>query len=140
MKAPANTQTAEQYIATLPEERRAAVQALHDAIRKAAPKLEPHIASGMLGYGKYRYKYASGRVGEAAVVSLASQKNHISLYLCATENGEYVAEKNKERLGNVSVGRSCIRFKKLEDLNLEVAMKLVKKAPALMKKDPTVVG
>lgn len=83
----------------------------------------------MLGYGTYRYKYASGRKGEAAVVGLASQKNHISLYLgCVIDDEGYLAEKNADRLGNVSVGRSCVRFKKLEDLNLKVAMDLVKEA------------
>jgi len=68
----------------------------------------------MLGDGAYHYKYASGREGDTAVVSLASQKNHISVYMCATEDDEYLAEKNKERLGKVSVGRSCIRFADLE--------------------------
>lgn len=83
----------------------------------------------MLGYGTYRYKYASGREGDAAVVALASQKNHISLYLgCATDEEGYLAERNKDRLGKVSVGRSCIRFKKIEDLDLNVAMELVKQA------------
>jgi hypothetical protein len=83
----------------------------------------------MLGYGTYHHKYASGREGEAAVVGLASQKNHISLYLgCAIDDEGYLAEKNADRLGNVSVGRSCVRFKKLEDLNLKVAMELVKEA------------
>ena len=47
--------------------------------------------------------------------------------LNVTENGEYVAEKNKARLGKVSVGKSCIRFKKLEDINLNVATELAKK-------------
>lgn len=90
------------------------------------------MSSGMLGYGPYHYKYASGREGDSAIVSLASQKNHISIYICATDGDEYIAEKNKARLGKVSVGRSCIRFKKLEDLNLPVAMEVVKQAADLM--------
>lgn len=129
MKAGKGVSTPGQYLATVPEPRRADITALHKAIRKAAPGLKPSIQFGMLGYGTYRYKYASGREGEAAVVGLASQKNHISLYLgCATDGDGYLAEKNKDGLGNVSVGRSCIRFKKLEDLNLKVAMELVKEA------------
>lgn len=131
MQAPASVKTPEQYIASLPTERRARVQSVHDGIRKAAPDLKPFIYCGMLGYGPYRYKYASGREGDGAVVALASQKNHLSLYICGTENGEYLAEKNKERLGRVSVGKSCIRFKKLEDLDLKVALELVKKAARL---------
>jgi hypothetical protein len=129
MKASSRIKTPEQYLASLPEPRRTALTAIHKAIRSTAPGLKPSIQSGMLGYGTYRYKYASGRKGEAAVVGLASQKNHISLYLgCVIDDEGYLAEKNADRLGNVSVGRSCVRFKKLEDLNLKVAMDLVKEA------------
>lgn len=132
MKAAGSVKTPAQYIASLPADRRETVRALDQAIRKAVPDLKPNLSSGMLGYGRYHYKYASGREGDASMVALASQKNHISLYLCATENGEYIAEKNAERLGKVSVGKSCIRFKKLEDLNFKVAMELVKKTARLM--------
>lgn len=129
MKASPRIKTPEQYLASLPEPRRTALTAIHKAILSAAPGLKPSIGSGMLGYGTYHHKYASGREGETAVIGLASQKNHISLYFgCATDDDGYLAEKNKDRLGNVSVGRSCVRFKKLEDLNLKVAMELVKEA------------
>ncbi|MEO5720830.1 MAG: DUF1801 domain-containing protein [Chthoniobacterales bacterium] len=131
MKTPAKVKTPRQYIASLPAEKRTTVQALHDAIQQAAPALAPHLYAGMLGYGSYHYIYASGREGDCAVVALASQKNYFSLYMCAVENGEYLVEKNKARLGKVSVGKSCIRFKKLEDLELEVALELVKKASRL---------
>jgi len=59
-------------------------------------------------------------------VALASQKNYISLYVCAIQKEEYIAEKNKDELGKVSVGKSCIRFKKLEDLNLITLEKVIK--------------
>ncbi|MEK7618447.1 MAG: hypothetical protein AAB410_04875 [Patescibacteria group bacterium] len=49
-------------------------------------------------------------------------------YVCALENGEYIAEKYKKQLGKVSVDRSCIRFKKLEDINLEFLKNILKKA------------
>jgi hypothetical protein len=109
----------------------AAIQTLHDAIVAAAPKLPPFVVYGMLGYGPFHYKYESGREGDGAIICLASQKNYISLHLRAGDGEGYLAEKNRERLGKVSVGRSCIRFKKLEDLNLKVAIELVKKAAQL---------
>lgn len=68
------------------------------------------------------------------IVALASQKNYVSLYVCAIEDGEYLAEKYKSKLGTVSVGKSCIRFKKLEDLNLpelEQVIKLAAKNPGI---------
>lgn len=44
------------------------------------------------------------------------------------ENGEYLAEKNAKRLGQVSVGKSCIRFNKLEKVNLDVLKEVIQKA------------
>lgn len=135
MEATAAVKTPAQYLAGLPADRRAALTALHRAIIKAAPSLKPFMLGGMLGYGPFHYKYPSGREGEWAIVALASQKNYISLYICAGDKDGYLAEANKGKLGKVSVGRACIRFKKLADLNLPVALSLVKKASALMKKN-----
>lgn len=122
------------YLASLPTPRRHALSAIDKAIRTAAPDLKPHIMHGMLGYGMYHYKYASGREGDWFVVGLASQKHYMSLYICACDEKGYLAERNRHRLGKVSVGRSCIRFKKLEDLELKVAIELVQQARALLKK------
>ncbi|MBI5775676.1 MAG: DUF1801 domain-containing protein [Verrucomicrobia bacterium] len=133
MKAAAHIQTPAEYLASLPTERRATLTAIHQAIRKAAPKLRPHIAYGMLGYGDYRYRYADGREAVGPVIALASQKQYISLYLGCEADGSLAAE-DKKRLGKVSTGKCCIRFKKLADLNLKVAMELVKKAAAVATK------
>jgi hypothetical protein len=125
MIAPPDIKTPAQYFASLAEPRRSDVRALYNAIRKAVPKLKPGMIAGFPGFGKYRYKYESGREGETGVVLVASQKRYISLYLGCSGEGGYLAEKNKARLGKVSVGTCCIRFKKLEDLDIKVAMELV---------------
>ena len=44
------------------------------------------------------------------------------------KDGEYLAEKYKEDLGKVNVGRSCIRFKKLKDVDLKALEKVIKLA------------
>ena len=133
MIAPPEIKTPAQYFASLAEPRRSDVRTLHDAIRKAVPKLKPEMIGGFLGFGKYRYRYESGREGDTGVVMLASQKNYISLYLgCADD--ESLAEKNKSRLGKVSVGKCCIRFKKPADLDLKVAMELVKETARQLQK------
>lgn len=125
MKAPATIKTPAQYIAALPPDRREAVQTLHALIREAAPTLKPYLQSGMIGYGEYHYQYASGREGDWFRVGLASQKNHLSLYFCASTPEGYLAELHQARLGRVSVGRSCVRFKKLADLNLDTVRELL---------------
>lgn len=122
--------TAEAYLAALPADRRAALETLHQAIRKTVPQLSPEMISGIIGYGKYRYKSKSCE-GEWFIVGLANRAACMSLYICAADKNGYLAEQNAQRLGKVKVGKSCINFKKLEDLNLEAALALVKKAEKL---------
>ena len=125
--------TVEEFIAALPDDRRDTVTTVHKAIRKAAPKLAPAIMSGMgpsplIGYGKYHYKSASGREGDWFLIGLAAGKKDYALHICVGDKDGYLVERNAAKLGKVKTGRSCINFKKLEDLKLDVAMGLVKQA------------
>jgi hypothetical protein len=129
---PAGARTVSEYLDQIDEPRKSEVKALHAMIAKAAPTLKPSIQAGMIGYGTYHYKYASGREGDWPVIALASQKTYISLYLCASENGEYLAEKHKAELPKANVGKSCIRFKRLTDVDLSVLAKLVKLGAKMM--------
>jgi hypothetical protein len=128
--------TVDEYLAALPEERKEAFLFLHEFIQKTAPSLKSHFAYNMLGYGSMKYLNHKKDVIDWPIVSLANQKNYISLYICAAENGEYIAEKNKDRLGKVKVGKSCIQIKKIEDLNLDVLKEVIKSA----EKSPGLVG
>jgi len=133
MSASAST-TPTAYFARLPANRRADVKALHAAIRQAAPRLKPFMAySGtIIGYGPYHYQYASGHEGDASIVGLSNRAQGISLYISGHRNGKTLAESAKSTLGKVSVGKACIRFKKLADLNLAAAMDLVREASVLL--------
>jgi uncharacterized protein YdhG (YjbR/CyaY superfamily) len=126
MKGKTNAKTHEQYIADVEEKRRADIQRLHDLILETAPELEPTMEFGMLGYGKHAYKYASGRTGEWMKIGIANNKQYISLYCCAADEHGYVAEQYKERLPKASIGKSCVRFKRLSDLDEEVLKDLVR--------------
>lgn len=126
-----SAKTVKGYLANLPDDRRPIIKKLHQTIWDTVPNLKPHMIAGMIGYGTYHYKYASGREGDWSLIALANQKNYISVYICAVENGKYLAESNKDRLGKVSVGRSCIRFNKLENINLDVLAELAKKTEKL---------
>lgn len=121
----------EEYIDALPEDRQKIIRVVHNVIRKAVPHLELHRWNEGIGYGTSSYKYASGREGDWFPIGLASQKNYISLYFYAIEGNKYLAEAHEERLGRVDVGRSCVRFKKLENLNLDVVAELCAKAEKL---------
>ena len=73
--------THDEYIERLDEPRRSDLRTLHELIRATVPQLQPTMEFGMLGYGKYHYRYASGRQGNSAVVGLAGNKSYISLYV-----------------------------------------------------------
>jgi hypothetical protein len=118
----------EDYLAAVPKEHKELVHFLHGFIKKTVPKLKSHFAYNMLGYGSFPYRNYKKEPISWPVIALANQKNYISLYVCAVDDGKYIAETYKKELGKVSVGRSCIRFKKLEDVNLPALKKVLKLA------------
>jgi hypothetical protein len=120
----------EEYIAKIDEPRRSEIEKLHKLIRKTVPNLEPFMISGMIGYGKYHYKGKSSE-GEWCIIALASQKNYISVYICAADEDGYLAERNKDKFPKASIGKSCIRFKKTDDIDLKALAALIKQAPAI---------
>ena len=136
MFKPTKATSVKEYLAALPAERREPIEFLHKMIQKVSPKLKPHFASNMLGYGSFPCKNYKKEIIKWPVIALASQKNYISLYVCAVMNGKYIAESHKKDLGKVSVGKSCIRFKKLDDLNLDTLKKVIKAA----EKNPGLLG
>jgi len=124
-------QAVDDYLASLPDGRREIVTRVHEVVTEAVPDLDVRMWKTFIGYGTYHYRYASGREGEWFPIGLTNNKSYVSLYFCAAEDGEYLAEKNEERLGKVSVGKSCVRFRKLDDLNLDVVAELAQRAAVL---------
>lgn len=118
-----------EYLANVPDERKDTINFLHTLIQESSPDFKPYFAYNMLGYGEFRYvDKRSKEVKSWPIIALASQKNYISLYVCAVDGQQYMAEKYKDDLGKVNVGRSCIRFKKLEDLQLDAVKKLLRES------------
>lgn len=118
--------TPRQYLESLDEPRRTEVTRLDAFVRKTVPKLEPFIHGGLLAYGPIKYRSKSGREGDWFKIGIASNKAAISLYACAADERGYVAERYKKALPAASIGKSCVRIKKLEDLDLKVFAKLLK--------------
>ena len=128
MFKPTAAKTPEEYIAMIDEPRRSEIQKLDKLIRETVPELKPFIIAGMIGYGTFHYKSKSGREGDWSIVGLASQKNYISLYICASDGKQYIAEKYKEQFPKADIGKSCIRIKKAADVDEKVLKKVLKEA------------
>jgi uncharacterized protein YdhG (YjbR/CyaY superfamily) len=123
-----DAQSPEEYIDRLEEPRRSHIRELDTLIRENAPGLEPHIASGMLAYGRYHYRGKSGSEGDWFHVGLASNKRYISLYVMATDpsGAGYLAESYKDRLPKADIGRSCVRFKRPDDVDQDALRQLIR--------------
>jgi uncharacterized protein YdhG (YjbR/CyaY superfamily) len=107
--------TVEGYLETLPEKRRNAVSRIRTTILETIPEAEESMRYGMPTYDA---------VGDF-LAALASQKQYISLYM----NSEVVAA-HSDDLAHLNVGKSCIRFTKLEKLPLDVVQVMLKETVA----------
>jgi hypothetical protein len=120
----------DEYIEALEEPRRSHVRELDELIRETAPQLERYIESGMLAYGRYHYRYSSGREGHWFRIGLASNKRYISLYVTAADGQQYLAETYRDRLPKADIGKSCVRFKSPEDVDREALRSLIREGAA----------
>jgi uncharacterized protein YdhG (YjbR/CyaY superfamily) len=107
-------------LAALDPARRAEVLALDESIRALAPGLIPSVANGMVGYGRCRYRYASGRSGETASLAVAPRAAGITVYVAFAR-----AERWAGRLPGADCGKGCIRLKRATDLDPGVLGEIV---------------
>lgn len=119
-------------------ERERDLRQLDKFIHKEVPELKRSFFNTQtmtgIAYGMYHYKSErSKQEGDWPVVGLTNQKNYISLYICALKDGKYLAEYYGKKLGKVDTGRSCVRFKHWEDLNLAELKKALHQAAAWLK-------
>lgn len=127
--------TVEEYLAELPEDRRAVVSAVRDVVVRNLPKgYEESMAYGMISYSvpleRYPNTYNKQPLSYAA---LAAQKSYYALYLTApyqdpAQTGwlEEAFEKAGKKL---DMGKSCLRFRKLDDLPLDVVGRAIASTP-----------
>lgn len=128
MQGKSTASTHEEYLAALAEPRQSELRALHELVRATAPELAPTMEFGMPGYGKYHYRYGTGREGDWALVMLASNKNYISFYVTCAPGERDLAEAYAERLPKANIGRGCVRFKRLSDVDTEAIADMVRYA------------
>ena len=107
-----------------------------ELVMAAAPGIDRQlvpVGSGrMLGYGLMPYRPRSAKETTMwPLISLAAQKRHLSLYVAAVVDGQYLAEARAGRLGKVSCGKSCIRFPSLDAVDAEELATLVRDAVAV---------
>jgi hypothetical protein len=128
--------TVEAYLAELTPDRRDALNALRQVIRKNLSKgLEEGMQYGMIGYyvphGVYPPGYHCDPKQPLPYGGMASQKNHMSLYLMCIYADPKLHDWFKKEWAKtgkkLDMGKACIRFKKLDDLPLDLIGETVRK-------------
>ena len=118
----------EDYIAALIDPRRREEAAALDAIHRRVTGLEPRMwGPSMIGYGSYRYRYASGHEDEAMRAGFSPRKAALTVYLMGTygdRQGE--ADAVFARLGKHKNGASCLYINKLADVDPGALEELVR--------------
>lgn len=85
----------------------------------------------IVGFGSYKFKYASGREGDWFLTGFSPRKQNLTLYIMS---GFDDYEQLLKQLGKHSTGKSCLYIKKLEDVDQDVLQQLVRKSVEHMKK------
>lgn len=129
------------HLASLPDAVRDDMTRLDAAISRVMHGLDRVVWEGkfwggseqrIIGYGDYRYTARDRSEVDWFIVGLAAQKNHLSVYVSAVEDGAYLTRRYADRLGKVKVGSSAISFKRLADVDLDVLLELVARSRELM--------
>lgn len=124
-----DAKTPAEYLESLPEDRRKAISKIRSVVRKHLPKgLQEQMQYGMLAWVVPHKVYPAGYHCDPKqplpFAALASQKNNFALYLMTAYSAPGMADWLKERFQaagkKLDMGKSCLRFKKLEDVPLDV--------------------
>lgn len=127
--------TADEYVDELPEDRRAVMTSILQLVRKNLPKgYAEQMSWGAITWGVPLSEYPDTYNGQPlCYLALAAQKNHYALYLM----GAYMDPKQTEAIRKafeksgrkLDMGKSCLRFKKLDDLPLDTIGKVIASMP-----------
>ncbi len=131
--------TVDQYLAALPEERRAALSAVRDVIRAHLDAdYQEGMQYGMIGYFVPHSVFPAGYHTDPRqplpFAALASQKSHMALYLMGVygqpEQERWFRDAWAKTGKKLDMGKSCVRFKTLDQVALDVIAEAIRRSPA----------
>lgn len=119
------------FRAGLPEAKRADIDALHEFILGLLPGTRLWFEDGKdstgkvvsnpnIGYGYQVLKYADGKTREFFQVGLSANATGVSVYILGIDDKAYLSQTYGDSIGKAKVTGYCIRFKRLEDINIDV--------------------
>jgi hypothetical protein len=131
----------DEFIRDLPDGVREDIEVLDSLLREVFAGHERVMWEGVMwggtdqriiGYGDLQQPRPNGEKVDWFMVGLAVQKNYISLYVSAVDNGQYLVKSYADRLGKVKVGSANVTFKRLADIDLGALREMATRARALL--------
>ena len=86
--------------------------------------------SSIVGYGRYHYRYESGREGEFFLTGFAPRKQALTIYVIS---GFMAHADLMQKLGKYKTGKSCLYVKRLDDIDHEVLTQLIQASVNLLR-------
>jgi hypothetical protein len=129
-----NAQSADEYVASLPDDRRETVAAVREVILRNLPAgYEEGMWHGMIAYYVPLERFGDTYNGEPlGLAGIASQKQYISLYLLSVygdpETERWFRREWEASGRKLNLGKSCVRFRRLEDVPLDVVGETIARA------------
>lgn len=114
-----------------PAQKRKDAKAIAAIMRKASGERAKMWGASIVGYGRYEYKYDSGREGDSLRVGFSPRKANIAIYIMPGFTG-FKGLLNK--LGKHKVTKSCLYINKLDDVDVGVLTQIIEKSLTLMAK------
>lgn len=119
------------YIHSQPEPKRNDMNKLHHIILTLMPECKLWFLDGKnsenktvsnpnIGYGLYSIQYADGKTKDFYQIGMSANTTGISIYILSITDKTYLAETYGQKIGKASVTGYCIKFKTLQDINIEV--------------------
>jgi hypothetical protein len=122
-KTKATDASVDAYIAAQPDEaRRNDCRTLVALMEKVTGQPPVMWGTSIVGFGRYHYKYDSGREGDSCLTGFASRKGDLSIYLVAPGRDQAAL---LARLGKHKMGKACLYVRRLDGVDLSVLERLV---------------
>lgn len=130
LKTKRNKGDVKAFLNSVPDERKRQDSfTILELMRQVTGKEPEMWGDSIVGFGSYHYKYKSGREGDWFLTGFSPRKQNLTLYIMSGFD-EY--DQLLSKLGKHSTGKACLYIKKVEDVDMDVLNKLVKKSVAHM--------
>lgn len=128
-----------EYITSHEEPKRSDLENLHQIILELMPKCKLWFLDGKndenkavsnpnIGYGLHIMKYADGKTRDFYKIGMSANTSGISVYIMGIEDKKYLVNSFGEKIGKASMTSYCIKFKILDDINIEVLKEAIQSA------------